>query len=119
MKFDYLYIAQSEGSIDIEDVGNVCISATNTLFQEYFLVIQTMYGRTKIIQYGPVFVDIDDVPSFVSYTYTEIDYSQGKISNIIEKFLNNPKYNISQVTLIELEDARERITDLMEFLNDT
>lgn len=119
MQFEYLYTTQATGFIDIEDIGNVCISAVNTfLFQEYILIVRTEYGKTKVIQYGPKFIDDDNtvVPSFVSCTYVEFDFNSGKIKGIIDKFLNNPKNGISQVTEIDLEDASRQIRNLVEFL---
>ena len=117
MQFDYLYEVQATGSVEIEDIGNVVLSAVNVLLgQEYFLIIQTEYGKTKIIEYGPIFVDMESEPNFVSCYYSCIDFSHSKLSTTIDKFLNNPKRLISQVQIIELDEARERIKDVMTFL---
>lgn len=114
--FEYLYDVKAMGTLDVDNVGNVVISATNLLYQEYFLIIKTEYGRSKIIQYGPVWVEEDIKPNFISYTYTEMDFSSSRLETIIEKFLNNPKYCVSQAKVIDLDEAISRIKDLIEFL---
>jgi hypothetical protein len=117
MQFEYLYTTQAMGTIDIENIGEVCISGVNAFIaQEYILIIKTEEGKSKIIQYGPRFIDLEIAPVNVSYTYNEIDYNQRKLITIIDKFINNPKFGISQVQLIELEEAVDRIKDLREFL---
>lgn len=117
MQFDYLYEVQATGSIEIEDIGNTVLNAVNDLFmQEYFLIIQTEYGKTRIAQYGPLFVDQQTLPTFINIHFEEIDDSSHKIETIIEKFLNNPKYRISQVQEIDFERAKERLYELVEFI---
>lgn len=117
MQFDYLYEVQATGSIEIENIGNVILNAVNTLFnEEYFLVIQTDYGKTRVAQYGPLFVDQQTLPSFINANFQEFDYSSHKIENIIEKFLNNPKYHISQVQEVDIETAKERLEELVNYI---
>ena len=117
MQFDYLYTAQATGSIDIENIGEVCISAINTfMLQEYILIIHTEEGVSKIIQYGPKYIELEAAPTSVKYTYDEITFNQSKLINIIDRFINNPKFGISQVNIIELEEAVDKIKDLVEFL---
>ena len=117
MQFEYLYTTQAMGTFDVDNIGEVCISAINTfMLQEYILIIHTEEGRSKIIQYGPRFIELDAPPLSVTYTYDEIDYNQNKLVRIIDRFINNPKYCISQVVLIDYEEAIEKIKDLVEYL---
>lgn len=117
MTFDYLYTVQATGQVDIEDIGNVCLSAINTaIFQEYILIIRTELGRSKIIQYGPRYIDHNLTPLSVTYTYNDIEFSMSKLERTIDNFLNNPKHMISQVEQITLDEAREKIKDLVSFL---
>lgn len=114
--YEYLYEVKATGFLEIENIGEVCLVANNDFFQEQILIITTEYGKTKIIQYGPTFVDNVQVPTNVSYTYSEIDFSDYKIDKTIEKFINDAKFRATQVRVIELEDALDKITDLREFL---
>lgn len=115
--YSYLYEMIATGFIDIENIGEVCLSITNNFLQEKILIIHTEYGKTKVIQYGPVYIDQDTVvPTNVSYTYTEFDFNQRKLDNIIDKFINDPKFGTKQCVEIDLDTAKERIIDLREFL---
>ena len=117
MQFKYLYEVQATGFIDIENIGEICLSAINTIFhQEYILIIHTELGKSKILQYGPIFIDEDIPLSNVSAYYSEIDYSSSKLEKIIDKFINNPKYLVSQVTEIDLETAKSKIKNLGDFI---
>ena len=39
MNFEYCYLVEAEGNIEIEDIGNVCLRAYNDRAQEYYLLI--------------------------------------------------------------------------------
>ena len=117
MQFEYLYEVKANGVIDIDDIGNTVLSTVNVLTaEEYILVISTEYGRTKTLQYGPLFVDMEGTPLEVSCYYSEFDYSMYKIEKLIDKFLNNPKRNISQVIEKDIDYAKERIKDMRTFI---
>jgi hypothetical protein len=114
--YEYLYEVKATGFLEIENIGEVCLVANNDFMQEQLLIIHTELGKTKIIQYGPVYVDNVQPPTNCIYTFTEIDFSDYKIDKTIEKFINDPKFRTTQVTQIEFEDAMDRITDLREFI---
>lgn len=120
MQFEYLYEVKATGSIEIDDIGNVALEAINTtLYQEYFLIIKTELGVTKVIEYGPVYIDelrSTNNPPCIDYTYNEFQYSTSKLKGIIEKFLTNPKRCISQVNVVDIEYAKENIINLVRLL---
>lgn len=116
MQFEYLYQVQATGFIDIENIGECCLLATNDFYEEFVFIIHTEYGDTKILQYGPVIVDTGKPVSKLECIYTNIEFNEGKIIKTIERFLSNPKYNISQVIEISYEEARDKIKNLVEFL---
>lgn len=115
MEFKYLYEMQAIGSIDIEDIGNVCLSLTNNLYREYIIIVKTECGMTKIIQYGPRQIDMQLPCPSITYTYQEFEFNQNKISKIIDKALNGSSL-CSQATIISIDEAKERIKNLVEFL---
>lgn len=114
MQFDYMYIAEAQGSIEIEDLGNFAISVTNDLFQEYLMVAVTTYGITEIIEYGPIKIDFDELCPFTNYSYRRIDYSEYNLKKLINKLLNDEKKNITQVTLIDFDEAKNKIRNFIE-----
>ena len=114
-QFKYMYEVTATGFLDIEDPCNTCIYVTNNLFQEFVLIIQTEMGKTKVFQYGPNFIDIEKLPTNVSFTYQEFDVSDYKIDAIIDKFLT--KNNAVQALEISVEEAVEKIKDLRCFID--
>lgn len=114
--YEYLYEVKATGFLEIENIGEVCLVANNDFLQEQVLIISTELGKTKIIQYGPFFVDNVQPPTNIMYTFSEIDFSEYKIDKTIEKFINDPKFRTSQVTVVSMEEALDRIIDLKEFL---
>lgn len=117
MQFKYLYHVEATGFINIQNIGEVCLSAINTvLYQEYILIIHTEYGRSKVVQYGPILIDCEKPLSNVNCSYQEFDYSSSKLEKIIDNFINNTKCLISQVTEIDLEEAKSKIKNLGDFI---
>ena len=116
MQFDYLYEVQATGSIEIEDVGNFAISITSDIYEEYFMVVVTQYGMSHIIQYGPINIEIDELPDKVCYSYQRIEYNQSRLSKIIDKYINDSYKHVTQVTLIDIEDVKSNIKDLLRYV---
>lgn len=46
------------------------------------------------------------------------DYSEQKIDKIIEKFLNQPKREITQAMLVDLDSIRDKIFNVMDLLEE-
>lgn len=114
--FEYLYTLTATGFFEIEDIGNFAISCTNNIYNEYLLVVQTTYGRTQVLQYGPRKIDMDEPNLSMLCTYSEFDFSESKIESLVDKFVNDPKKIISQVTIISQEEAIARMKDLTRYL---
>lgn len=114
MQFNYLYTSTHNASIDIEDIGNVCLLATNDAYLEYLLIIKTEDGETKIIKQGPVIVDSDIPGAKFSITLEKNTYHMGRLMSTIDTFL---RCNIiSQVQILDLEEAKKKIKNLVDYL---
>lgn len=113
MNFEYMYVAEALDSINIEDIGQCALCATNDTGKEYYLVIKSLFGWVRIVEFGPFFVGVDQLLGEFSFTQTEIEYSMRKVANRIEKFLQNPKRQITQVREITREEALERLKGAM------
>lgn len=116
MIFDYLRTTQALDSISIEDIGNTCINAVNDEALEWFLIIETNAGWTKITEFGPLKVDSDKLSTSFSYTFYEKDFSERSINKTIDNFLNNPRRMITQVFEIDKNIATERFSHIKESL---
>ena len=116
MIFDYLRTIQAMDSISIEDIGNTCITALNDDGLEWFLIIETINGWTKVTSFGPLKVDSIKLSTSFSYNFYEKDFSEKSINKTIDNFINNPKHMITQVEEIDKNLAKERFNSIIKSL---
>ena len=116
MNFEYCYLVEAEGNIEIEDIGNVCLRAYNDRAQEYYLLIKNDLGNTQVIEYGPIISDLDSLPRYVKYTYQEVDFSERKMYNIINGFLNDSSKAITQVEVVDESVLRGAIKNMITYV---
>ena len=112
--FEYLMKLKPEADITIEDIGNCCLLAYDDLGFGYILIIKTDSGETQIIEYGPFIHDIEVPPCNVYYTYNRTQFSESKLCSRINKFLL--QNNISQVDDVEIDDVRDYIKNMVEYI---
>ena len=115
--FNYFYTTTAEDCIDIEDIGNVCIQASNDTGQNWILLIRTKLGFSYILEYGPFFYG--KITEYLSHTFQRIEYSEYKLEKKINKFLNEPKRVITQVQIRDEEEALELMTNVVEVMNES
>lgn len=118
MTFEYCYMTQATGEIDVEDIGNVTIQGFSDLGKQYLLSIHTEMGMTKILQLGPLPYDCsvskELYPDKITFNYDLIEYKESKIVSRIEKFLSNPL--ITQVLVVEFDDVKDNFINLVDLL---
>lgn len=116
MDFEYNYLTTSVGNIEIKDSGNCALMAKNILDKYYFLIIKTVYGRTDVFEYGPIFIDSKEIPENVFCSFKQFDYNQYKITNTIDKFLNDGKKNIVEANETDFETIQSYAKNMIDFL---
>lgn len=111
--FEYLYETKSHDSFDIEDIGNVCLQANDSFGKTWYLKIRTELGFCFVYEYGPVDLDSERVlwNSF-SFHYRKIEYKESSLTSLIDKFINDPKRMIIQVSLVEPNDFDSVLSSL-------
>lgn len=110
MTFEYMKIVQAMDLIEIPDIGNTCINAINDDAEEWYLIIETKGGWTRVVEFGPLKIDSDKpMLHYFKYNSFERDYDDKFIYNSINKFINDPKHEITQVFEVEKEVAKERL----------
>ena len=107
MTFDYLERVVVEAQLDVENIGQCVLQANNDVGEEFYLIIVTELGWTEVLEYGPIVPDLELLPATYNISYNRIEYNQGKLERIIDKFLNNPKRMITQAKVTELEEISE------------
>ena len=114
MIFEYLQRVVVDATLDIDNIGQCVLQARNDLGEEFYLFIKTDLGWTEVIEYGPAMPDIDMLPLSVNYKYNRFEFSSGKIERIIDKFLNDGKRCISQASVVEVDDIRQFVLNLLD-----
>ena len=104
------------GEIDIEDIGNCVIEASNDTGLFWYLCIQTTLGWTKITEYGPAAPDFVELPKSVTCTFNRIDFDERKIANSISMFLNNSKRAITQARVVEPEVMFDSCKSILTYI---
>jgi hypothetical protein len=105
--FNYFYTQVINATINVDDIGNVCLLARNDLGEEYYLIINTYLGETKILNYGPAQPDLQTLPANIFMSYCKFDYNENKICKIIDKFINSNL--ITYVEETNYDDLKDKI----------
>lgn len=119
MEFKYFYITEASDAIDIENLGNCFIEAYNDFGARFYLWIQTDLGFTKILEAGP-YAEVNIPTKTANISYTQIEYSDSKITKRIETFLNSSKYMIRQAINKQdeytLEEKISKLYNIVEYM---
>ena len=100
--------------LDIVDPGNCAIRCIVEEITEYYLLIKTVYGRTYVLKFGPIMVDLDSIEDFFTVSYTIFDYKEGRIQKEITKLLQDDKKPASEAEVITVEEALEAFPNIRE-----
>lgn len=115
MQFQYLYTMQATGFIDVEDIGNFCLSCINDFHEEYIIMVVTEAGWTKVLVFGPWMIDSDILRKYCSCAVSSFEFNAGKIEKMVDKVLNGGAL-ISQVTQISVDEAKSRLKNLGDYI---
>ena len=116
MRIDYFIQRTAIDSIEIEDIGKCVIEACNDKGAFYYLIIRTVDGFSNILEYGPIVPDIKTLPNSVICDYTKMEFTEGKIGKIVEKFLNDSRRQITQAREVDIEEALGNCRSLLEYI---
>lgn len=91
--------------IDIDQIGEFGIEASNDDGYHYYMVIKTVLGTSVIATCGPIFLDSDLLPSGFSTTLTKMPYKEDKLAKTINLFLNDKYKKITSASVIDVVEA--------------
>lgn len=112
MIFEYQIRSVANDTIDIDDIGNVCLEAYNDDGQLYYLMISTDLGFTTVTQVGAIIADTDDIDSYFDFNRKSFEYNETKLTGIINKFLSDGKHLITQVFFSNEQDIKDKLKKL-------
>ena len=112
-QFNYLYSMQPTCTLEIENVGNVCIKGLNATLYSWYLWLKTELGDTKIKLIGPFNPDNNNYfPYGFTYNYKTIQYSENKLCKQIDAFLNDDKKFITQAKIVDENELIDKLNNL-------
>lgn len=110
--FEYMYEVKAQDSIDIPNIGNVCILATNSEYFEWYLATKTVDGWTEVETFGPLMVDVNKLDYSFKYTYNKFEYNEKNLIKRIGTFLEREVPMISQAVIIDREEFDNRLKNI-------
>ena len=78
------------------------------------LIIKTIDGIAQLIEFGPVNVDIEELPDKVCYSYERFPFNQRKLVAKIEKFIQDG--SVSQVEEVDFVTAKSVIKNMVDIV---
>jgi len=101
--FEYLETKVFIEKLNLKDIGNTIIEGIDHKGIKYYLTIQTDLGFTRICEFGPISDFLLDQKSF-SFRFYKIEYKEVTLASVIEKFLQNTKYEIEKASEISFDE---------------
>ncbi len=118
--YNYLRTTSYLDTIEIEDIGNCIIEAYNDDGDLFYLIIRTVLGVSRILQFGPI---QNGAVTECACSFKQMDYDDYKIDKLIDKFVDG-KFNFSQIistkieTKAQMQSITDTLPDIKEFLYD-
>ena len=106
--FEYMHVTTALDSISVSEIGECCLHAFNDNGAEWYLLITTASGITRILTIGPIKSNIDDI----DISKKAFQYNETKIIKLIEKWLQDTKKEITQVFECEKDDLFDIINNI-------
>lgn len=113
MKFDFDKESIFTQQLEILDPGNCAIRCVSGMY-EYYLLVKTLFGRTYIMKYGPIMVDIGSIDEGFAFAYNVFEYKESKIQKEILKLLQDDKKNVTEAEVISIEEALKSFPDIKQ-----
>ena len=111
MILDYDMEKSYQQSVEIPDLGNVCLRCFASEILEYYINFTTYMGKTYIMKFGPVTPDVEEAPDFYSFSYLKTDYNEKFLKKELDQFING-KIKMIHVEVIEPEEAYASIPSM-------
>lgn len=114
IEFDYELMPQK--LLEVSDLGNFAVEASNEDGYYYYMIVKTEFGIATVMTCGPVAPDVEHIPSGFKTTLNRVDYKEQKLIANLKFFLNDKTAKITEAKIIEIEDALEQFRSLKEYI---
>ena len=104
--------------LDVDNIGEFAVEATNDEGFNWYYVVRTTLGLTAISYCGPIIPDVAMLPKSFSEGRYQIPFNEGKILKDLGFFLNDKGKKITAAEVIEIDDAIEQFVNFKDYLKD-
>lgn len=115
MNFNYLARIVSDASIDIDNIKECGIIAYNDHGEEFYLIITTALGNTRLFSQGPISPN-GNISDNVKCEYHSFATDDRKIKSFIYKWLNEKEKEITQAEEIDIDELRQKLVNIAEYI---
>jgi hypothetical protein len=117
MVFEYSVQRTFTEAIDVVDIGNTALKCTGSSLDDYYIVLKTIMGKTSILKFGPVVPDLEVLANDFTVSYKKIDYKEMAIFKEVDKFINDFRKEITEVSEITEQEAWQAFPDIPQRFN--
>lgn len=115
--FEFNQQLTPQSLIDIDEIGEFAIEATNDEGLFWYLIVRTSLGTTTVASCGPVVPDVPLLPSGYSSSLFRMEYKEPKIEKTITMWLNDRNKLLTSARLIDIDEAIDQFVDLRSYLH--
>lgn len=119
MEIEYSYNQTATAAISLEDYGNCAIEANNDEGLFWYMIIDTQYGWTRIMTYGPINPVSPQLEEKCVCSFERMEFNGQKIVKAIDKFLNTERKKllpITQAREISRDNALAQCRSIPEYM---
>ncbi len=114
--FEFNQQLMPQSLIDVENIGDFAIEASNDEGVFWYLIVKTSLGVTTMVSCGPVVPDVNLLPSGYCTYLSRIDYKEDKLIKQINMWLNDRSKKLTSASIVDIEDALDQFRDVGEYM---
>lgn len=114
--FEFNQQLMPQSLIDVENIGDFAIEASNDEGVFWYLIVKTSLGVTTMASCGPVVPDVNLLPSGYCTYLSRIDYKEDKLIKQINMWLNDRSKKLTSASIVDIEDALDQFRDVGEYM---
>lgn len=116
MEFEFNQQLMPQNILDIDEIGEFAIEASNDEGYFYYLVVKTFIGISTFASCGPVIPDTDLLGDGFACSLTKCPYKEDKIAKAIKFWLNDKSKKLTDAKLIDIDEALSQFKDVAHYM---
>lgn len=114
--FEFNNQLMPQSLVDIENIGDFAIEASNDQGEFWYLVVRTLLGTVTLASCGPLVPDVELLPSGYSCVLNRMEYKEDRLEKTINVWLNDRSKLLTQAKILPIEEAIDQFRDLGDYL---